>query len=363
MVGRPSVSVPVLSSTTVSRRPAASSAAPPRTRTPASAPLPVPTMIAVGVARPMAHGQAMITTPMNVVRARVSRGSGPNRNQATNESAATAEDRRHEHLGDPVDGRLDRGLGALGALDERDDVGERRVGADARGAHDERAGRVERRTDDLVATRLRGRDGLARQHRFVDGRRPLDDDPVDRHLLAGSDAQEVADDDRRDLHLDLVVAADESGGLRLQADESADRARRLALGPLLEPATDEDEPDDDRGGVEVGLRVEAGLVDDLRVHRHEHAVGPRGRGTDGDQRVHRGAAVAAGLPGRSIEPAAGPELDERGRPQDELVEILHGDHGLRPEHEDHEDEGRTDRDRGLEQGVPLGRGASRRRRP
>ncbi len=87
--GRPNVSVPVLSSTTVSIRPAASRASPPRMRTPSSAPLPVPTMIAVGVARPMAQGQAMITTPMNAVRARVTRGSGPPRNQATKVRAAT----------------------------------------------------------------------------------------------------------------------------------------------------------------------------------------------------------------------------------------------------------------------------------
>ena len=56
---------------------------------PTSAPLPVPTMIAVGVARPMAHGQAMITTPMKAVSARVNRGSGPKTNQTTKVPAAT----------------------------------------------------------------------------------------------------------------------------------------------------------------------------------------------------------------------------------------------------------------------------------
>ena len=58
--GRPIVSVPVLSKMTVSMRCATSSASPPLMRMPASAPRPVPTMIAVGVARPIAHGQAMI---------------------------------------------------------------------------------------------------------------------------------------------------------------------------------------------------------------------------------------------------------------------------------------------------------------
>ena len=38
---------------------------------PISAPLPVPTITAVGVARPMAHGQAMTSTATMFIRARV----------------------------------------------------------------------------------------------------------------------------------------------------------------------------------------------------------------------------------------------------------------------------------------------------
>ena len=51
---------------------------------PASAPRPVATMIAVGVARPIAHGQAMISTLIRLTRANVSRGSGPISIQTTN---------------------------------------------------------------------------------------------------------------------------------------------------------------------------------------------------------------------------------------------------------------------------------------
>ena len=79
--------MPVLSKTTISTRAAASSAAPPLIRIPASAPRPVPTMIAVGVARPIAHGQAITTTLMNATSARVSRGSGPATNQIAKVSA------------------------------------------------------------------------------------------------------------------------------------------------------------------------------------------------------------------------------------------------------------------------------------
>ena len=60
--GRPSVSVPVLSTTSVSTFSIRSSASALRISTPACAPRPTPTMIDIGVASPSAHGQAMIST-------------------------------------------------------------------------------------------------------------------------------------------------------------------------------------------------------------------------------------------------------------------------------------------------------------
>ena len=60
--GRPSVSVPVLSTTIVSTPASLSSAAASLTRTPAWAPRPVAVITDIGVARPSAHGQAMIST-------------------------------------------------------------------------------------------------------------------------------------------------------------------------------------------------------------------------------------------------------------------------------------------------------------
>ena len=60
--GLPSVSVPVLSTTSVSTFSIRSSASAFLISTPACAPRPVPTMIDIGVARPSAHGQAMIST-------------------------------------------------------------------------------------------------------------------------------------------------------------------------------------------------------------------------------------------------------------------------------------------------------------
>ncbi len=65
----PVVTVPVLSSTTVSMRRVDSSTSGPLIRMPSWAPLPVPTISAVGVARPSAHGQAMMSTATAAVKA------------------------------------------------------------------------------------------------------------------------------------------------------------------------------------------------------------------------------------------------------------------------------------------------------
>ena len=195
---------------------------------PASAPRPVPTMIAVGVARPIAHGQAMTRTAIAATRAWVRRGSGPSTNQTRNVRGGHDQDGRDEDLGDAVGQAGDGRLRALGALDELDDPGERGVPPDAGGAHDERAGRVEGRPDDLVAGALGGRDRLAGQQRLVDRRRAVDNDAVDRHLVARPNAQEVADDDRLERDVLLEVAADEPGRVGRSA-----ASRRMA--PVVWP--------------------------------------------------------------------------------------------------------------------------------
>ena len=61
-LGLPSVRVPVLSTTSVVTFSSRSSASAFFTSTPSCAPRPTPTMIDMGVARPSAHGQAMMST-------------------------------------------------------------------------------------------------------------------------------------------------------------------------------------------------------------------------------------------------------------------------------------------------------------
>ena len=66
---RPSVTVPVLSSTIVSIRRVSSRTSPPLMITPSCAARPVPTMMPSGVASPSAHGHAMISTATDAVNA------------------------------------------------------------------------------------------------------------------------------------------------------------------------------------------------------------------------------------------------------------------------------------------------------
>ena len=87
--GLPSVSVPVLSTTSVSTFSMRSSASAFLISTPACAPRPTPTMIDIGVARPSAQGQAMISTLTAATRPNAIRGSGPNQAQAAKAMMAT----------------------------------------------------------------------------------------------------------------------------------------------------------------------------------------------------------------------------------------------------------------------------------
>src|SRR5262249_1666775 len=89
-VGLPAVTVPVLSSTMVSNLQAVSRASADRIRIPARAPLPVPTWIDSGVARPSAHGQAMISTAIDDTSASVNAGAGPAVNQTAKVTIAIA---------------------------------------------------------------------------------------------------------------------------------------------------------------------------------------------------------------------------------------------------------------------------------
>ena len=195
----PSVSVPVLSTTSVSTVSSRSSASAFLTSTPAPAPRPVPTMIAIGVARPSAHGQAMMSTATALTSACASRGSGPHRLHADERqrprSATTAgTNQAATTIGQP----LDRRTRALRFA--------RPSGRSARAACRRRRARRASRSVPVPlivppVTRAPGSfsTGIGSPVTIDSSTdaAPLDDDAVDRDLLARPDAQQVADRARR----------------------------------------------------------------------------------------------------------------------------------------------------------------------
>ena len=116
---------------------------------------------------------------------------------------------------------------------------------------------------------------------------------------------------------------------------------------------EQDQADDDRRAVEIRLRMQTGLVDDLREQRHEDAVGPGGAGSHGHQRVHVGRAVAGRPDCGDVEAATGPDLDDRRRQERQPVDRLHRDDGLGPEHRGHDRQGDGDGCGGADEQATL----------
>ena len=195
------------------------------------------------------------------------------------------DDRGDEVRADAVDEPLDVRLSGLGLLDPADDPLDRGVLADVRRLHEEDAVLVDRRADDLVAGGLLDRDGLAGQHRLVDGRLALGDDPVGRDPLAGADLHHVADFEVLDRNRGLLAVADHGRVVGLQFEQFPQRVGGAGLRAGLEPVADGNEPQDERDGLEV--EVAGDSAEDDRGTEQIASARP-----DGDERVHVRRAVS-----------------------------------------------------------------------
>jgi hypothetical protein len=294
---------------------AASSAAPPLTSTPSSAPRPVPTATAAGVARPSAHGQAITSTATKRSTALANPfGGGIDERPHEQGHQRESEDDRDEPAADDVGQAGDRRARALGLLDGLDDPRERRVAAGAGDADRQRAAVVLGAAVDRRAGLLVDRQALAGQHRLVDRGAAAHDLAVAGDPLARADEHEVAGDERLDRHVLLELAADPAGGPRRERDQAADRVGQAPAGPRLHQLAEQDEAQDRRGCLEVQVRQRAVLRVREQARRDEgdRRVAPRREHAEADQRVHVGGAVAQRGPGEPQEAAAGAEHD-RGR--------------------------------------------------
>ena len=229
--GRPSVRVPVLSTTRVLTFSIRSSASAFLMRTPICAPRPTPTMMETGVASPSAHGQAMMRTATATTRACASRGSGPTIAHTANATTAMA---------------MTTGTKTAATRSAIRWMGARERCASAT-ICTMRASIVSRPTFSATMTSapvwlmvppmtvspvgLGGRHRLTGHQGLIDRGASFFDRAVDRHLLARTDPQPVAELNLVQGHFFVgAVGTDPSGRLRAQVEQRLDRTRGLFTG-------------------------------------------------------------------------------------------------------------------------------------
>ncbi|MPM10759.1 hypothetical protein SDC9_57093 [bioreactor metagenome] len=88
---------------------------------------------------------------------------------------------------------------------------------------------VDAAADDGIPSFFLHRHALSCKHRFIDGCQAFRDCPIDSHLLAGTDNQNVPNHDGVQFDFLLIAVTDDAGCLRRQAHQFFDGLRRLAF--------------------------------------------------------------------------------------------------------------------------------------
>src|SRR5699024_624784 len=236
----PVVTVPVLSSTTVSTRRVDSRTSGPLISTPSWAPGPVPTSRAAGGARPRAQGQAMMSTATAALPAMTA--PPPAISQPITVRAAirntigtkTAETRSAR-----------RWISALPDWASSTSFAIRAswVSEPTRSARTTRRPLVDGGSGDAIAGGDLDRDGFSGQHRLVHRARAGDHGAIGGDLLPGPDHELITHGELGggDQHLGAVAQDGDLLGAQLQ--QRAQRRSGLALGALLQVPAQQHEGD------------------------------------------------------------------------------------------------------------------------
>ncbi len=223
--------------------------------------------------------------------------------------------RRHEPAGDPVGQPLDRRPRALRPRHHVDDPRQHGVAADLVGAQHQPAALVDGAADHARAFGLRHRHRFAGHHGFIDGGASLGDDAIDRDLLAGTDPQQITDRDGVDRDVLVAMRGDAPRGLRRQAEQRADRARRALARPQFQHLPQQHQNRDDGRRLEIhrdrAVHVAERRRKQLRRQRADHAVEPGHAGAHRDQREHVEIARDEGIPAAHKERRARPQHHRR----------------------------------------------------
>jgi hypothetical protein len=247
---------------------------------------------------------------------------------------------------------LDRSAGPLRFRHHADDLHQQGIAANALGAHNETARRIDGRSSHLVAGLFFGRHRLAGDHRFIDRAVAVEHHPVDRHLLAGTHAQAVAGGDGIEGNvLVAAIRAQSARALGRQVEQGADRAARLETGAQLENLAEENQRNDDGRRLEVERHLSVWIAErggkDAGRQGSRQAVEVGDAGAERDQREHVEPAIDDRGPAAPEERPAAPQHDRR--PEDQL-------------HPDRKARGEEDVERGLVEMLGHDDGQQRQRK-
>ena len=159
--------------------------------------------------------------------------------------------RRHEPAGHLIREALDRRPRALRARHHVDDARQHGVAADFFRAQHQPAILIDGAADHMRAFGLADRHRFTGHHRLVDRRAALRDDAIDRNLLAGTDAQEIADRDGVERDILVAVLGDAPRGFRREAEQRADRAGGFFARAQFEHLPEQHQHGDDRRRLEI----------------------------------------------------------------------------------------------------------------
>jgi hypothetical protein len=304
----PSVSVPVLSKATVVTACATSSASASLIRMPWRAATPVPAMIAVGVARPSAQGQAITSTATALI-------------SACSQSPLKASQPKKVSSAMPSTTGTNTALTRstmrwIGALAAWADSTMRMMRASVVSAPIAPVRTCS--TPSLVDRTAGDRSPTA----LATGRlSPVISDSstwlrpsmiaVDGHPLARADTT-MSPTATCSTGVEISAPSRQhAGDRRAQRVQRADRIGRLPLGARLEPLAQQHQRDDGRRGLEVQVRHAVVGVLEQQVDRQ-----PVGRaGAQRHQQVHVAGSCLHRLPAGAVEARAQPELHRRGQRQ------------------------------------------------
>ena len=215
----------------------------------------------------------MISTLTAATRPKAKRGSGPNIAQAAKAMSATAMTAGTNQADDLIGEALDRRAAALRRRHHLHDLRQQRVAADLVGAHDEAAGLVDRAADHARIFLLGHRHRFAGHHRFIERRAAFEHDAVDRHLVAGTHAQPVADLDG--VERDLLVAAvilHAARRLRREIEQGADGAGGRLARAQFQHLAEQHQHGDDGGRLEIDGDRAVGVAEGGREEVRARAV-------------------------------------------------------------------------------------------